>query len=270
MLVLYLNPLTIFIWLTGIFIIPFSRECKKYKLSFFAIFFSFFFLLLAKGKFYYSYPIILICLCFGSIILEQFFTNRKKIVLYGYIIILLLTSIIAIPYGLTILPMKTYIKVFQRKEKNDLLTTLIISDYSYKNSWENLLKSIKTVYNELPDKDNCIIWGSNYSWASAINLYADKYNIPHAFSFHCSHYSWINKFDKNTTIIAVHNSKDKQDFQERMRYYQQFYTSVELKNQLFNSYNRHETHNYFSIYVCRGLKYDFETFKSMMKNRIYE
>lgn len=271
MLVWYLNPLTIFIWLAGIFVIPFSREFTKYKLSFFAVSFSFLILLLAKGKFYYTYPIVLICLCLGSIILERFFTYSKRILLYGYIIILLLTSIVAIPFGLTIIPMKTYTKVFQRKGKNDLLTTLIISDYSYKNSWENLLKRLKTVYNELPDKEkkNCIIWGSTYSWASAINLYADKYDIPHAFSFHASHYTWFKEFDRNATIIAVHNTENKQGSVENIKYYLQFFEDVKLKSQILNPFNRNETQNYLNIYVCKGLKHDSKTFKLMMKYHIF-
>jgi hypothetical protein len=271
-LVWYLNPLTLLLWIPGLFIIPFLKKFEKYKLGFFALTVSFLIMVFVKGKFYYLYPIILICLSSGSVLAELYFTKKKILILYTYSLILLVTSVVAIPYGLTLLPRDTYSTIFQKNEKSDLMTTFILSFYYYQDTWDMCNINIKRVYDELPyqEKENCLTWGSSYQTASEINLSTNRYNIPKAFSFHCSHYTWIKEFDKNTTIIALHNIRNEQEARERIKYYYQFFKKVELKKIIYNPESRYENQNYFSIYLCKDMKHSFKTFKSMMKHRIFE
>ncbi len=138
--------------------------------------------------------------------------------------------------------------------------------------WESLMLTLQKTYNNLSheEKENCWIWGDTYSWASGVNLYADNYDLPQAFSFHGSHYLWLPDLTINSTAIAIFNTKDTVSYKERIWSYGRFYESVELVEQIFNPYANDESKIYFNIYICRGLKYNRETFLEKMEYRIFE
>ncbi len=118
-----LNLFTFFVWFPGIFVLPFLKRFKEYKLLLFTILFSFIILLVAKGKSYYFLPMILMGLCWGAIYIESLLLN-KKIILEIYILILLLTGIFIYPRSLPLMSMKKYISKYQLKPNDTGVTPL--------------------------------------------------------------------------------------------------------------------------------------------------
>lgn len=269
-LVLSPNPMTIFVWLTGIFVIPFLVRYKQFRVGLFAVLFSFVLLLLAKGKFYYFYPMVLIGFIIGSVFLE-YFLERKKWWLVGYISLLLFMTPLTATNALPVLPLEKYIKVYNIP-RNEAGVTPVMDSYSCGIIWGNLNDAVKRVYLSLPEqeREGCLIWGDTYSWASAINFYAEKYQLPNAISFHGTHYLWVPNFSKGITVIAICNSSSKEDFEMSLNNYKQYFSQVELKEQLFNQFSEDKTDYYLNIFLCRDLKYDSETMKKKMKHRIFE
>ena len=269
-LVLSPNPLTVFVWLAGIFVIPFLAIYKKFRLGLFVVLFSFILMFLAKGKFYYFYPIILMSFITGSVLLEHLLV-RKRWLLYGYIFMLILMTPLTTTNALPVLPLANYIK-FYKIQKNEAGVTPVMDAYSFGLIWGSLNEAVKRVYLSLPEneKKGCLIWGDTYSWASAINFYAAKYQIPNAISFHGTHYLWLPDFPKGITVIAICNSNSKDNIEERLNYYKQYFHEVALKEQLFNQYSEDKTDYYLNIFLCRDMKYDAETMKGKMKYRIFE
>jgi 4-amino-4-deoxy-L-arabinose transferase-like glycosyltransferase len=269
-LALDVNPFTIIVWLAGMGIIPFISFYKDFRLGLFVILFSFSLMLLANGKPYYFYPIILMSFVTGSVVLENLLLNRKWI-LIGYTSLILLIAPITALNGLPILPRDQYIKFFDIK-KNEAGVTPVMDAYCYGEMWANLNRSISNIYHVLPDsvRKNCLIWGDTYSWASAVNLYSDNYNIPKAFSFHGSYSLWLPEFSKGLNVIAVSNTNNKEDYKNRLEYYKEYFNFVELKEQLFNQYTNDETDYYFDIFLCRDIKYDSKTMTINMRHRIFE
>lgn len=263
------NPFTLIVWITGILIAPFVGFYKKFRLAFIVVLFSFVLLFLAKGKAYYFYPVILMSFITGSVVLEHFMVSKKWL-LNSYITLLILMIPLASTIGIPILPAKKYIQIFHIK-KNDAGVTPIMDSYSFSFVWEELNATVKKIFISLPEKEktNCLIWGDTYSWASGINLYAETYNTPAAFSFHGTHYLWVPRFEKGITVIAINNSNTN-DVQNLLNFYRQFFSEVELKQQLFNQYTTDKTDYYLNVFLCRDLKYDSENMIKIMKHRIFE
>lgn len=264
------NPLTAFVWISGVFVAPFSLLFKKFRMGLFVILFSFILMFIAKGKFYYYYPIILMSFIAGSVLIEQLINSRKWI-FYIYISLLVVMIPITATHALPVLTLEKYIQ-FYDLQKNEEGVTPVMDSYSFKYTWENLITSVKKVYHSLPanEKENYLIWGDTYSWASAINFYSEKHKLPPAISFHGTHSLWLPNFSEGITMIAICNSNSKDNIENRLNYYKQYFNSVELKEQIFNQYSEDKSDCYINIFLCRGLKYNSETMKKQLKYRVFE
>ncbi|NJK98748.1 MAG: hypothetical protein HC905_30950 [Bacteroidales bacterium] len=184
----------------------------------------------------------------GSVLIEHI-TNSRKWIFYVYISLLILMIPVTATNALPVFNLEKYIQIY-RLQKNEAGVTPVMDSYSFKYTWEDLNTSVKKVYDSLPanEKDNCLIWGDTYSWASAINFYAEKYNLPPAISFHGTHYLWLPKFNKGITMISICNSNFKNNIEDRLNYYKQYFNSVELKEQIFNQYSEDKS-DYYIKYI---------------------
>jgi hypothetical protein len=269
-LILDVNPFTIFVWVTGTIIIPFLPFYKNFRLGLFIIFSSFILMFIANGKAYYFYPIVLMSFVSGSVIIEYLLINKNWL-LIGYTSLILLMAPISALSGLPILSRDKYVRFFSLK-KNEAGVTPIMDAYCYGEMWTNLNRAIKNIYLKLPEseRENCLIWGDTYSWASAVNLYSGKNNIPKAFSFHGSYHLWLPEFSTGINVIAIFNTETKEEYKSILDHYKVYFNDMELKEQLFNQYTNDETDYYFNIFLCRGIEFDSKTMAIKMKHRVFE
>ena len=103
-----------------------------------------------------------------------------------------------------------------------------------------------------------------------VNISGEKLDLPQAFTFHGSYYAWVPDFSKGITIIAVGNSSQKEDYLYQMNYFKPGFDSIEVKESVFCPYARDNFNAYFQIFLCKGLKYDSDSLKYILKNRIFE
>jgi hypothetical protein len=271
-LILSLNPFTILIWLTGLCIVPFLSLYRNIRIGLLITLVSFILMFISKGKFYYFYPIIIIAFIIGSVFIEHLLINKKWL-LTSYIVLLLLMMPFAFFISLPLLPREQYIE-FLHLKKNEYGAIPLMDSYSYGDLWIKINQAVQRVYLSLPsdEKEKCLVWGDNYSWASAVNLYASKYNIPKAISFQGSYYFWLPKFSKGISAIAIGNTstKNKEEIDKWIEYYSQFFNKVELKEQIFNPYTKDKDNVYLDIFLCYDLKFDSETMKTKMKYKIFD
>jgi len=293
MFLLSLNPLTIIVWFPGIFILPFLKQYKQLRVATFTMLFSFLILVISKGQFYYFYPIMLFAFCTGSVFIEQRFSIKNGF-LISYYIFLVVSGLVIIPGGTTLLPLDKYIEYnrFDSKEgimKSSLFFTkqamldyrenniearipIPYEAYYTTNDWNNLAGAISITYNKLSEQDrlDCQIWGRYYTQAGAVNLLNEKFSFPKAFSFNGCYYSWVSNFPKGITILAVTNSQIKSVNINQMSYFAPYFDSIELKESVFCPYARENFSAYYQVYLCKGLKYDSDSLKQIFKTRIFE
>jgi hypothetical protein len=76
--------------------------------------------------------------------------------------------------------------------------------------WEAMVEKVAGVYNTLSpqEKNECIIYATNYGVTGAINLLGKKYRLPPAFSGHNNHFFWPPKGHSLKVVIIVGGRKE--------------------------------------------------------------
>ena len=94
------------------------------------------------------------------------------------------------------------------------------------------------------------------------SLLGKEYNLPKAFSYHGSFYSWTPNGEMPNTIIAL--SYQVGDF------FNPYFEEVILVKTIYNPYADNEEELYQRIYVCSKPKQNFEKMKVLFSTRIFE
>ncbi len=260
------NPLTTLLLIIPAFIYFFKKANSKNKTLTFFIIFSAVFLSLSNGKSYYFYPIILTMLPFGALFWEQIVFSKKKWLIYP-IALLLLVGTVLIPFGMPVYSFKDYLKYvykFEKKEIEGGKYGVKYDEYYTKEKWTKTMHLLKTVYDSLPknEKENTMIWGKHYGQAGAVNLIGKDYNLPKAFSYHGSFYTWTPTGEMPNTIIAL--SYRVGDF------FKPYFGEVILVKEIYNPYADNEEELYQRIYVCKKPSQNFDKMRELFKHRIFE
>lgn len=263
-LILFLNPFTLIIWLSGLLIVPFNSKYKDFKLPTFTLLFSFLFLMLLKGKSYYFFPIILSLLAFGSVYFERLIQNKKWIA-YSYLFLLISFGVYLLPHGLPLLKLEKYVATYNLTPNNDNKIPLAFENYYSNENWGRIIKSVSNAHNSLTsdEKKHCLVWGRHYSMAGGINLFGINNNLPNAFSFHSSLYMWIPDFDKDVVVITIGESNYKKSNWE------QYFDKVEEAGIIENHYASDKSWYNYQVFICRGIKYNSDELKQLFKNQIF-
>jgi Dolichyl-phosphate-mannose-protein mannosyltransferase len=265
-LILASNPMSLILVLPALVYMFKSNKTKLYKPLAFSILLSFLFLLLSNGKSYYFFPIVLTVIPFGAIFWEQKATKNKKWVVYTISIILLSGSIL-IPFGMPVYSFHKMLNSIQKYEPTKVeggKHAVRYDEYYTQEKWEITMTELQKIYVSLPEneKQNCLIWGKHYGQAGAINLLGAAYNLPKAFSYHGSFYSWTPKGELPNTLIAL--SYQVGDF------FNPYFEEVILVKSIYNPYADNEEELYQRIYICKKPKQNFQKMKELFKHRIFE
>ncbi|MFH4966201.1 glycosyltransferase family 39 protein [Gaetbulibacter sp. M235] len=227
---------------------------------------SFILLLFKNGKSYYFFPIILTILPFGAMFWEQIVIVKRKWMMYPITVLLILGTAL-IPFGMPVYSFNRYLEKGYPYEKKDIKGGkygVKFDEYYTKEKWKITMQNLKSVFDSLPEneKQTCIIWGKHYGQAGAVNLFGNEYNLPKAFSFHGSFYSWTPKNKIPNTVIAL--SYRVGDF------FKSYFDEVTLVKTIYNPYADNEEELYQKIYICRRPKQDFGKMKELFMKRIFE
>lgn len=264
-LVIALNPLTLFIWLGGAIFMFNKKDKEIFRPVAVTVTLSILLLAIGKSKDYYFFSPVIMLIVFGSIWLEKKVFCFRKWLFYPVTIVLMLSGILLIPWGIKVLPLQTFIATYHIKEK-DGITPVHFGEYYSNLLWDNTLTAISKVYDSLPanEQRNCLIWGKHYRQAGVAILYQNKYHLPAAFSYHGSFYTWAPAGKMPATIIAFSNGEAGIDF------FQPYFDSVIAVATVHNPYAETEKDTWQTIYVCKNPRQDFATMNINFKERIFE
>ena len=269
-LIMSMNPITIIIWLPGIFYFFINKDRKKYR-PLAIIFLTTAAILLINGSSNVAYltaaffPII----SSGSILLEHV-ANKKfmRWTFYTSNFSIILCGIIILPLSLPILPPQKYIEhtntlgITASSSENKKLSEMpqFFADMF---GWEELAQNVSTVYKLIPndEKNKTIIFCSNYGEAGALEYYSSKHELPIVISFHNNYWLWAKKeLPKDfENVIVLGDSKTNllHDFEE-----------VELILTHTAKYSMPYENN-LPIFLCKKPKYKSDDFIGNSKNKNY-
>ncbi|GAB4234567.1 MAG: hypothetical protein Tsb0034_08260 [Ekhidna sp.] len=224
-------------------------------------------MLYMNGKFYYMYPVILTFIPFGTVLVEGL-SKRKWI--KGFIVaIYLLVGVLFIPHGMAVTRLDNYLKEFYPYEGNKEIEggefAVSFSERYSDLVWNEVLGELHDTVDSLNSEGISIpmIWGKHYSQAGIIQLMKDEHQLPDAFSYHGSFYTW-SPYSGNMPKSILALSYGDVDF------FEPFFAEVVKLNSIYDPYADEPQNLYQHIYLCRNPKYSFKEIKSLFKDRIFE
>lgn len=248
--ILLQNPITIFIWMTGLFALLFQRELKRYRAFGIAFLLLFILFVVQRGKPYYLSPIYPILLAAGAVYLEHLMKHRGwRILLRGYSILVVCFGIALIPLASPIMPIEIYI-CYERAiglsapkmERHGY--TILPQIFADRFGWNEMVSATADVYHSLTpeEKRRTVIYAQNYGEAGAIDFLGDAYGLPDAVSGHNNYWLWGNQNPAADIVIIIGGQKED---------HQEVFTSVNIAKMHSNPYAMpYETD--LPIYICRG------------------
>ena len=257
MQVMAMHPLSVPIWLAGIWFLFRDREKMGYR----AIGWGFVFLAIAftalNAKFYWLAPAHMAVLAAGACVFEAIAgKNGWHWLKVAYPLVLVIGGALTAPLAMPILPPELALAYHGilggdagLKHENVRIRGLPqhLGDMF---GWPELVAVVADVYESLPEEDQaeCVIIGSNYGHAGAVDMFGDEYGLPNAISTHNNYHLWGPGEASGDVAIAIGGSADR---------WHKFFEEVTQAATFTHPYCMPSEDNK-PIFVCRGLKVDLE------------
>jgi hypothetical protein len=212
-----LQPVTIPVWLAGLYYFLFSKEGKSFRMLGIIYVAAFLILVInAQSKPEYLSPAYTMLFAAGAVHIERISQRKYWIWLkYTIPILIMVGGIFTAPITLPFLPVETYIKyskwigiapgTYEAKELGELQQF-----YADMFGWENMAKTVSQVFVSLPpeEKIRTVIFGRNYGEAGAIEYYSQKYDLPTVISSHNNYWIWGYGTGNYQTIISLGGAQE--------------------------------------------------------------
>lgn len=199
---------SIFVILCGLFALWFYKPFRRYRVFFWAFFFTIFIFMYFKAKDYYAIGLYPIYLAFGAVFLERFLLEGWTRYLRPLAVA---APIIAfIPISKIMFPNKSpeYIKTHPDKyleygllRWEDGRNHQLPQDFADMLGWSELAQKVDAIYSTLPNKEETMILCDNYGQAGAINYYS-KEGIK-AVSFNADYINWFDLERHYSNFIRI-------------------------------------------------------------------
>jgi hypothetical protein len=209
--VMLMHPLTLPVWLAGLYFYLFAPAGRPYRALGFAYVLMLALMILFRAKVYYLLPVYPLLLAPGGVLLEGLFARRGLGWLRPASVGLMaaggvVTGLLALPA----LPVETFVRYQEalgleppRTEKLSL--GRLPQHYADMFGWEEMTEVVAGVYRSLPEEERarCAVFASNYGEAGAIDFFGPARGLPKALSGHQNYFLWGPRDYTGECVITV-------------------------------------------------------------------
>jgi hypothetical protein len=251
--ILFLQPVTLPIWLGGLWFYLGTREGKPFRVLGFVYLVLLVVFLVMRDKTYYLLPAYPLLFAGGGVLWEKWLDQTSRRWLRaGLAALLVAGGVVTLPYGLPLLPVQRFIQyenlipiakdVQMERDSSGPLPQL----YGDMFGWRHTTASVAQIYDAipLPERSACAILASNYGEAGAIDFYGPRYGLPHAISGHNNYYLWGPGKYSGQCVIAIGVPLPQLN---------ELFGNVQLKTKVTNPYAM-PVENHLPIYLCTDPK----------------
>lgn len=205
------HPLTLPLWLAGLFAFLFHPFLKKYRcfgLAFIALFLLF---VVQRGKPYYLSPIYPLLLSAGAIVFARISLSKTgKRIMYVYAVLLLFGGLILLPMWVPMLPVESQIRYTlwsglkpPRMEQNR--EAALHQIYADRFGWKEMVATVAKAYQSLSREEQAVaaIYTQNYGEAGAVDFFGKQYGLPKAISGHNNYWLWGLRGQSGRVLIII-------------------------------------------------------------------
>ena len=169
-LTLTMLPLTLPIWLAGLWYYLFSEKGKPFRALGWAWLFTVGAIIVLNPRVYYAYPVFPIVLASGGVAWETWLARPGlQWVRSAYAAAMILASAVFLPFAVPVLPVESYIRYsewihFQPPRIETHKLGPLPQLYADQFGWEEMVATVANVYNNLPPqvRVKTAIFGQNY------------------------------------------------------------------------------------------------------------
>jgi hypothetical protein len=269
--IFYNNPLSLLIWLPGLWYFLFHKDGRKFRLLGWMFVSLYALMEIQNGKDYYlaaAYPVLF---AGGAVLLENGLQSKGTRWLRPALATVILGSTIFLsPMALPVLPLEKTIAYYERagqkrsQEKSEL--GVLPQHFADMFGWEEMAETFAKVYQTLSPEEQakCLIYVRNYGEAAAIDFFGKKYGLPKASCPHNSYWSWGPPEWSGDVAIIMGTSRDPQKSIEDLKPYFQEVTSVAATSCAYCM----PYENKRPIFICRGARFSMREIWPREKNFI--
>jgi hypothetical protein len=244
-------PLTLPIWLAGLWYLFLQREGKTYRALAWAWIISASIIVALSPRVYYLFPAYPLLFAAGGVAWERWLAApRWQWVKPVYATLMILMAAVLAPTLLPLLPPETYIRYAEvthlqqpRIETARLgpLPQLFADQFG----WPEMAATVGSAFNSLPPavRAKTCIFTQNYGQAGAIDLFGPQYGLPQAISGHQSHFLWGPMGCTGESVIVLAGNQEKLESE---------YASVRKVARVEHRYSMPYEH--FDVFYCERLK----------------
>ena len=214
--VMLTNPLTLPIWLAGLYWLLRNRTYRALGICYVALFAEF---VILKGKVYYLAPVYPMLFAAGAVFWSEVWrpaeAGRYTWLKRAYVALICVAGALIAPLAIPILPVQTFIRYQRamrleppRLESHRLgpLPQL----YADMFGWPEMTAVVARAYNALPpaERARCGIFGQNYGQAGAIDFFGRRYGLPKAISAHQNYFLWGPRGYTGDCLIVMNDDRE--------------------------------------------------------------
>lgn len=249
--VLFLHPLTLPVWLAGLWFYFGTEKGKPARFLGVAYLVLLAVFLLLRTKTYYLLPAYPLLMAGGAVAWERWVRlPRVGWARKALPAVLAVGGIVTAPYGLPVLPVRAFIRyenfvpmarhVHTERDSSGPLPQL----YGDMFGWRHMTRVVAGVYDALPvrERKGCAILAWNYGEAGAVDFYGRRYGLPYAISGHNNYYLWGPRGYSGHCVIAVGVP---------LSLLHEMFGRVQLKTRVINRYSM-PVENHLPIYLCEN------------------
>jgi 4-amino-4-deoxy-L-arabinose transferase-like glycosyltransferase len=250
--VVLVNPLTLPIWLAGLWFFFFDRDGKQFRLLGIAYVVVLVLMIVLKGKNYYMLPIYPMLFAGGAVWWERLLATRRRFnwLKVAYPVLLVLVGAVFAPMLAPVLPVETYLR-YQRALGFEPPKTEVghvgplPQHFGDRFAWPEMVQQVAQIYNSLPagERAKTGIYANNYGEAGAIDFFGPRYGLPKAISPHQSYFFWGPRDYTGEQLIVLQSKRE--DAERNCN-------SVEAVGTVGHPLAMAEEH--YTIFICRDLK----------------
>jgi len=256
-------PLSLPVWLGGLWFFFFHREGKPFRLLGWAWLTTATIIVAMSPRIYYLFPAFPVLFAGGAVLWERWLDGpRVRWVGLVYAGLMILMGALLAPTVIPLLPPETYIRYAAathlrqpRIETHELgpLPQLFADQFG----WEEMAATVASAYNALPPdvRPKTAIFAQSYGQAGAIDFFGPQYGLPPAISGHHAYYHWGPRGYMGESMIVMG------DNQRRL---EQLFREVKKVAYVTHPYSM--PHSHFDVFYCQGMKMTMSELWPRIKN----
>jgi hypothetical protein len=214
--ILTMNPVTLPLWLAGLYFFFFTAPGKPYRALGYAYVALYVLFTVTGAKFYFLAPAYPMLFAGGAVVVDQAILKRGWTWLRTvYPLVLVAGGVLVAPVALPLLPPATFDQIYgflggDAGIQNERHATAQLPQWlADRFGWLSMVATVAGVYDKLPpdERSSACIFTANYGEAAAIDFFGPAYHLPPAISGHNNYFLWGPRGCTGIVVITVGASK---------------------------------------------------------------